>query len=544
MSPEDIKRLPPEVQQFFSERSAGYVATADIASGKIEAAKAAAQTQREVTDPENGLIGHDPADAVLEQQEVSAQEPLVINTSIGGQEVLFGAVQRQDVEQWIKQRDSRQKLIAIDESLRSLHRICEEISHLRGWAELTKVINGLPASELADEVRWNKKKQWLDNQFAIIKNKDGDTSALESDERLQGFYLELHDLLVASQAVLLKLRQGTGDESREQDDHRKHIPFKERLTATRQLIEEWKDLVRQSGMKDEELHAAVAERLGKKAEDVLDIRAFARELRELGERHHWEGDTAKGDKSHVRIEMRHLEEIMPHARAIVAVSTGQIGVESATQKKDIQDSVVIKRVRNGEFGPVALPYELEKAIGGFNRKDKELWYRDQSGSLYRVIPTRGDEVFELWYPDGVRILGHYRELADKLGRIGVIFDSKRMRSEGEFRDPKLRLVSEDEAQNLARQADGVTLREREKAVREIEETLIEKLKVFVERMNERLLQQEPGISYAKRRGRILAQMPEFAELMLNLPQYQSVALSSAERDAMIEKNTASIQIPK
>ena len=51
MSPEDIKRLPPEVQQFFSERSAGYVATADIASGKIEAAKAAAQTRREVTDP-------------------------------------------------------------------------------------------------------------------------------------------------------------------------------------------------------------------------------------------------------------------------------------------------------------------------------------------------------------------------------------------------------------------------------------------------------------------------------------------------------------
>lgn len=467
----------------------------------------------------------------------------VLDVRNDGGEVLYGKVKREDVEQWIRtRRDYRYKLVAVSDNLRALRRICDEISRLRGWAQLMSVINTLPSNELADEVRWKQKKLWLDDQFEILKGKADKES--EPAEKLESFYLELHDLLVASQGVLLDLRQRGTSETRDDDsetEERHRISFHERLTMTRKLIGEWKALVRQSEMQEEDFRLAVAQKLGKKPEQVLDVREFARELRELGARHHWESEAAKGDKSHVRIKMGHLEEVMPIAREIAATN-GQQPLDFTAKLEVGRADLVGKTIAEKESGPVVTFLELEKAMSTLVRKDKELWYRDQTGGLYRVIPTRGDEVFELWYPDGVRVLGHYRELASTLSQIGVVFDGKRTRWQGEFQDPKLRSLSMQDAQSVIKQADGVVLREQEKAMQELERLLKEKLQLFTQLMNERLLQAEPGLSYARRRGRILAQMPEFAELMLQ--RQSNIVLSSDEREAMIERNTASIEIPK
>lgn len=671
----------------------------------INAAKITAQTQREVTDPENGLIGYDPA-YDIQQQPIEDQSEQVS----GGEEKhlrdyteaevlgnwdrigwdLNGVEERTEIirKQIQRVKNGLELLVRLKANERLRHRF-SEIVEVPDAAVSAYAQSAEDVEVLRDRIRLRIVGLVLDQSKLGQLNRDCDSllhlqqsGDIQLTDKDKGWWrvkhIDLHRALVALEKLQEEVEQERSNEQVivEKDDsgqeaHRKHIPFKERLAIARQLIEEWKDVVRQSGMKDEELRAAIAERLGKKAEDVLDVRAFAKELQELGGRHHWEGDVAKGDKSHVRIEMRHLEEIMPHARAIVAEQTGKV---FANKHGEISDQMGVTPDRSTpgrrddrpqgkpRMDAVLAPSgELERKITNLRRWDHELQFRDPNGDVFLVRPTKNEYMYELRDNSSSSRIVHFRELATllyekqvvidgeytwqpnalsrevrrtvregmidgfgpdelqtwwddaertwedrirfvqtQLNRWGVVADRFQQTADGAriLKQEITRLIPEYEplaldtgvyeTRDLIRQAqelatDGtleteeqgglrnqlrqrclayqnilkvaqeaprkltagrVTLREREKAVREIERELVEKLKVFVERMNEKLLQQEPGMSYARRRGRVLAQMPEFAELMLNLPQYQSVALSSDERDAMIEKNTASIQIPK
>lgn len=516
----------------------------------------------------------------------------------GEEEVLYGKIKREDVEQWIRtRRDYRYKLVAVSDNLRALRRICDEISHLRGWAQLMSVINTLPSNELADEVRWKQKKLWLDDQFEILKGKADKES--EPAEKLESFYLELHDLLVASQGVLLDLRQRGTSEVRDDDsetEERHRIPFHERLTMTRKLIDEWKVLVRQSEMQEKDFRAVLAQKLGKKPEQVLDVREFARELRVLGERHHWEGEAAKGDKSHVRIKMGHLEEIMPIAREIAMTSQSITSPESDNGKgkmREIGDKGTM-RLEDNAFSDVSFANrvgereirraerdaqrleELQDIVNNFresysqfqlaedlptHRRSYERYGQGEKAEVGKIIIPPLDESNTV-ITDPREILKQgihdiYAEffLAATPEKLKERASGKGQEGARQFEAYKNylknlynRLWAQIEAvqKGLTRggneKKDDGPPREQEKSKRELERLLKEKLQLFVQLMNERLLQAEPGLSYARRRGRILAQMPEFAELILQ--RQSSTVLSSDEREAMIERNTSSIEIPK
>lgn len=569
-------------------------------------------------------------DAAREVQGVDRAAPTknegkIGEKSHGKKKLIYAEIPLEEVENWIKsQGDFNKKLKEIQIHLDAFKVICEEISRLRGWQLLMDAIEKLPNHELADAVVWEKQDQWVHKQSVAFTNHD--TTQLVSSDSLHQLYVDLHKLLAASQTVLFELKErvkhhqintantnegiasmSSGVAATDQREgvvsdkevERHRMSFRERLAATRKLIDEWKVLVRQSGMQEEDFRLAVAQKLSKKPEQLLDVRGFARELRELGERHRWEGETAKGDKSHVRIKMGHLEEIMPIAREVAVanreqpiVSGGGARDKDGTKKvvgsgamrlednafSDIPPTsgAAEREVRRAERDAQRLE-ELQDIVNNFreiysqfqlaedlptHRRSYERYGQGEKAEAGKIIvPPLDESSAVITDPREILKQGIHDIYAEFL--LAATPEKLKERASGKGQEGARRfeayknylktlynrLWAQIEAvqKGLAREGnekkkDDGSPREQEKSKRELERMLKEKLQLFVKLMNERLLQTEPGLSYARRRGRILAQMPEFAELILQ--RQKSMALSSDEQEAMIEKNTGSIEIPK
>lgn len=166
--------------------------------------------------------------------------------------------------------------------------------------------------------------------------------------------------------------------------------------------------------------------------------------------------------------------------------------------------------------------DLENGLLSLKQSNKELWYRAKTGEIFIVRPTRNQDVFELWQPGDLMSRHHYRELASLLYAKNVTFAGKKKQPE-----------------NMSSSLKG----EQREGRKELERILQEKLQIFAERMDASLRAEEPTLSFAKRRGRILAQLPEFAEKVIERFGKEAL-LSSDEQEAMIEAHTLSIKISK
>ncbi len=337
---------------------------------------------------------------------------------------------RNEVEKWIQTRDYRYKLVKINDALKDFGHVCKEISFLHGWQLLEQSIKDLPEKELADEVKRKKKFSWLDEQFDSF-GKDERKQELEAPEKLDELYMQLHDLLVASQKVLLDLQQSqmTGQSvGNEGGTSERRIPFSERLGRIYALANEWKQLMGQFGQGSKRFSEDVAKELGQ--ERVLNVKRFIDELAEQGKQHGWKGEPSKGDKTVAINKLKFLEAQVAAARVVI--------------ERDKQSS------------------------------------QEDSNTAPSVIATEPTS----------------------------------------------------------------SLEEKQREVRrELEKTLEEKLHIFAERMDASLRADDPTLSFAKRRGRILAQLPEFAENVIERFGKEAL-LSSDEQEAMIEAYTLSIKLSK
>lgn len=391
-------------------------------------------------DPKSGASIGDRSKAALLQAKAGARvtpevsssgEPSQQNSEKPRREMLdYTLADRNEVEQWIQTRDHRYKLVKVNDALKDFGRVCKEISFLHGWQLLEQSIKDLPEKELADEVKRKKKFSWLDGQFDSFGN-DERKQELEAPEKLDELYMQLHDLLVASQKVLFELRQSqtvgqsVGNEGGVPE---RRILFTERLERIYALADEWKQLMGQFGREPKQFSEAVAKELGQ--ERIMNVKRFIDELAEQGKQHGWKGEPSKGDKSAAVKKLSFLEKQVAAAR------------------------VVIERGKQS-------PQEDLNTVP----------------SMVTTEPT------------------HSLEEKQREARV------------------------------------------------ELEKTLQEKLQIFAERMDTSLRAEDPTLSFAKRRGRILAQLPEFAEKVIERFGKEAL-LSSDEQEAMIEAHTLSIKLSK
>ncbi len=459
--------------------------------------------------------------------------------------VIFSEVNRDNLEKDIREgTDYRGKLLAVRKSLGALGGICREISDRKGWSILVEAVKDLPEKNLIDQVYWKQKFDWTDKQLDTLNVNKQDE--LVSAQELEDLFLSLHDLLAASQRVLFELRQSQKTRQDAEGDKEVLTPrvsFTERLERIYALAEEWKQLMTQFGQEPKRFSEAVTTELDQKR--ILNVKHFVDELEEQGKQHEWKGETSKGDKTAAVKKLSYLEVQVAAARAVIGKLKQQLPKDDP--KTPVSSSVVTEPAMSSTPDaipptPFAVPepitaqprnvaspdkphlshLDIENGLLNLKQHDKELWYRGPSGEWFVVRPTRNQDVFELWQPGDIMSRHHYRELASRLYARNVTFAGKKKQPEN-IADP--------------------SKEEWREARKEFERILEQKLTLFAERMDTHLRQEDPSLSYAKRRGRILSQLPEFAEQVIERFG-KGLALSSSEQEAMIETNTASIKIQR
>lgn len=388
--------------------------------------------------------------------------------------------------------------------------------------------------------------------------KDGETDGKKPEQKrdayLKANFLGHHVVLLAAERALEELR------------NRATETFPTQLAEAKTLIDEWfelhKKFVKRSNV--EGIHRAVRKRLGIHG-PLPDLEGWKAWV----ERHE-QGAWAAGKGGKLKMQLQ--EEKLPRLRTLLSALRAELGVTSA-EERGRPASVPKTSGAMPPGGPTPLPAapaspdvpsalpapperkwkslrdiaQVEKHLEMLKRKDEEIRYRDSMENLYLVRPTRNNEVFELWYPDKGKIIKHFREIAQEIYGLDLAFEGRGSQggdASDAYYDPMLKDLSPDAIKQRGEGAEGVLRRKTGEARIELEKDLEAKLKLIAEQMNEMLLQEEPGLSYAKRRNRILAQLPDFAEMVLKLPKYVQIALSPDEQETLIEQHTQSITIQR
>lgn len=285
----------------------------------------------------------------------------------------FASYDRAVLERRIRQEtDYRGKLIAVRNSLKDLSAISRDVSDLRGWPLLMEAVKDLPHKELIDRVVWKQKFAWSDEQLDALNAQKQDQ--LVPPKELEDFFLELHKLLVASQAVLFELRQ-RGDKPVGQDDKlpERRILFAERLERIHVLAEEWRQLMGQYLGGAKRFPEAVAKAMGVK--HALNVKEFVNDLAEQGKQHEWKGEVSKGDKSAAVKKLSFLERQVAAARALVA----EMGVKPAVASGEPPSAEVRERMTNFGIQLNAAHqlmeqwYTLVRTYQGATRQGKKLY---------------------------------------------------------------------------------------------------------------------------------------------------------------------------
>ena len=536
--------LQAKLSALAAKSKEGFRQIADDTMQRMDAARVATEetaTPPRVQGEESGLPSSDDPITVGQSGERADQNDhhRIEDT------VIFSEVNRDNLEKDIREKtDYRGKLLAVRKSLGALGGICREISDRKGWSILVEVVKDLPEKNLIDQVYWKKKFGWTDKQLdALNANKQDE---VVSAKELEYLFLSLHDLLAASQRVLFELRQS--QKTRQDIDGDKEVltrrvSFAERLKRVYTLAEEWEKLMIQFGQEPNRFYEAVGIELNQKR--ILNVKHFVDELEEQGKQHDWKGEASKGDKTDAVKKLSYLEVQVAAARAVIGKLKQQLPKED--QKTPVSSPVATEPAVSSS--PDAIPptpfvvpepitaqprnaaspdkphlshLDIENGLLNLKQHDKELWYRGPSGEWFIVRPTRNQDVFELWQPGDMMSRHHYRELASWLYARNVTFAGKKKQPEN-MADP--------------------SKEERREAQKQLKRILEHKLTLFAERMDTHLRQENPSLSYAKRRGRILSQLPEFAEQVIE-HFGKGLTLSSSEQEAMIEENTASIKIQR
>lgn len=294
------------------------------------------------------------------------------------EEVIFSNFDRDELEKNIRETmDYREKLLAVRNNLRALGGICHEISNLRGWPMLSETVKDLPSRELIDQVYWKQKFDWSDKQLDALNAQKQDQLVPPKD--LEDTFLALHDLLVASQAVLFELqKQGSKVVSQEDKPPERRILFTERLERIHVLAEEWRQLMGQYPGGPKRFPEAVAKALGVK--HALNVKGFVNELAEQGKQHEWKGEVSKGDKSAAVKKLSFLEKQVAAARDVVSAasksSRGSLDSKTTTTQPVRQESAPSSKEGMMMLGEQltrwdSLVAEIE-ALGGKERLEQSI----------------------------------------------------------------------------------------------------------------------------------------------------------------------------
>lgn len=457
----------------------------------------------------------------------------------------------------------------IQSGLSFLRRMREEIYQLGGLRQLKERIDSLAGKALIERGE-RERIETICNAF--WKEKKSLPEEITSGQ-LVG---PLQEMLLTTQGLLKELRERAATEGVPERPQR--IPFPEKLVRIRELAAEWDALhQRVPPARYTAFNVAIRDAL-QLEKGLIVVPEFLDWLDKQGKEHGWEGDASKPDKRSAGIRLSILEKMVAMAKEKLpefeqplprggaageskgttssadAPVTESSGEAASTPVVDpvisavppVPETTPNPTVREKRFKS-AESYKIARHIEELNRKDEEIRYRDANDNLYVVRPTRNNDFFELWYPDKVQKGMHVLALVDELAAIGVAFESRGKQADGiddlDY-DPSLRGLEPEAVKSRMESASGILRREMKLARERLESDLRAKLKLFAERMDTHLRQTEPTLSFAKRRGRILAQLPEFAERVIQQAVHQRAALSPDERESIIEAHTQSVTIQR
>lgn len=284
------------------------------------------------------------------------------DTQRANEEVNYASVNRGEIEQWIRSRENPWvRVNEVSKSLHALANICGEISDLRGWERLVTSVNSLPGHELTDKVIRKKKYEWVDEQKAALGDEKRQ-SEVAAPEEWATLYLQLHDLLVASQGVLFELRAQVADRGvpgRADDEgalagvpeRKKRLTVPEKFERANVLLVQWNRVARELGR--DRLLATIKEK--RQGHDILDVkkaRDWFKSLENKSEDYWNDEKEGRGRKGILTKRLGSLERLLEDAEAIAPELRAEGRQERSRTPKSIEEleTLVIPtqmRIRQG-----------------------------------------------------------------------------------------------------------------------------------------------------------------------------------------------------
>lgn len=382
-NPEAPTNLPPEVKAFFDKKNARYTAIADEAEAEIEAAKVGAKAAAADAEANPNLTsgeGGNAAEGTQNNGRLKLEE-----------QVNFSGVNKDELEKNVREKlDHRGKLLALRKSLGALGGICKEISDRKGWFMLTEAVKNLSNKELIDHVYWKQKFDWSDKQLDALNA--GEQGELASPKEIEDLFLELHDLLVASQTVLFEIRKRESEPTQKGDQtfERRRVPFSEKLTRLRALVADWESLHEQVPKSQHTaFHVAIKDVLG--LNGLIRVSTLPEWLDKKEEEHHWQGSEAVSDKRLAGGRLNVLEKMVAVAQEKLPEFIQQLPAHSS--RKPRGGGTDARPVGGGE----AKPGDPQEKMGSASR-DAEKAFRE----LVQLLEAHPDRDLQVWFdgPEG------------------------------------------------------------------------------------------------------------------------------------------------
>lgn len=390
-------------------------------------------------------------------------------------EIVYANIDRSGVERWFKTRTN--PWLKLDETWRSLKilsEICGEISERRGWAMLMERTASIPSHELTDAAYRKHKFAWLENQKAALRDENRKSDVV-SPEEWDVLYMQLHDLLVVSQAVLFELRAqprdtGIVDGTKAavnartvgQSEKIGESAVADKLAQAQALLNEWQG-IRSRVMRGKlgAFDEALRKRLG--ITTLPSLESHANWLQTAAQRTDWKDE--EGKKS-----LRLLNERLTKYPLLVAASKAVIGrferpaagADDMTRRRTAAEADASLDVRVGDVWMREKDGKIERVtLDEVGAEKVRVSFTTQAGSKPVVLGMRGSVKIDALRQE-LRSGGYRREL-QPLRSVAVAKSESESRMSFNERLDRMRYLIE-RLKSLESEFGDATLR---KAIREL-----------------------------------------------------------------------------